>query len=971
MKRHHLTHLKQERLILEQQRNALVSSEMRLLDLHTTWDKGRMTRRQLQHALAPHCSIATMEAFHHTCKERRVVLDQQLALLDVEISIAEKAASIRAAWKQLGVLVVFIALALSGLYMLGPINTFSDQEVTGLSVGGDLGNSNDHNETVVPIVLDPSVVVHDTSDMPEITIPAETPEMVLPVYNDSGPPLDVTNDTVGGDNISVVERTMETEEVPDESSDQLPILITEIERIPSVPDTDADKAVEVLQATQIASLTSPHSMEAVLPYVLVHVTPDNVLYTCGDPITTTVLVTNTGTAAVNGTLNMSSIFTSNNTAAYDSNITENLLLPAGDMISRNYTHAARCARSENMTLVARYVVINSTGEPAQANNTTQIYVDNEAPSINNIVFEQLGEEVGNNGNGKGNIHVNVSIQVSLRDDSTANKISACVITFDKDDYSMTQNITDTGVFCNASFQIKNNKPYKYTLFVNDSFGNSITPSERTYRAVAGPHVTKYGGRTTNGSTIDDSYNVSPFTLEDPVYGLIEWIAPVNISQQDFDSYVNISENFVQVNASALDISLNSTSNITLYNLIALNDPVVFADEGDGFAVCRKCVNVTYNATNNSLRFITPSYTAFTVQSGTTLEIYDDNDHEGGNLTSYAQTNVTFFANYTNSSGLPIVDTGTFCNFTVQINSTYQPGVNMSYDAGSKVHVVDRVFSTDDLYNYNTSCFSPANANITLLDNISLTNSVPAVPQLVRPADGDTTGSNRSPEFVWNNGFDTDSEDIVQYDLQIDDNSDFSSPLVDEIGLAEGGTNETGLNITSSLNPTIPYYWRVRANDSTNVSDWSVIFNLTVLKVIDCNINPGMINFGSLGRYNVEDTTDDTPLPMGIENTGNVLLNVTTYADWLWQSTDPIIPAVPNDYYTFKIRADEPGAYTSALDLTWINLTNVSADAHKAIHNLKWEDASDQAKLDVGIKVPGDEPGTGKQSVMTITCDGNE
>ena len=89
---------------------------------------------------------------------------------------------------------------------------------------------------------------------------------------------------------------------------------------------------------------------------------------------------------------------------------------------------------------------------------------------------------------------------------------------------------------------------------------------------------------------------------------------------------------------------------------------------------------------------------------------------------------------------------------------------------------------------------------------------PQPPEFVSPADGYATSDN-TPTFEWSPA--SDPSGIAGYDLELDDDVDFSSPELSEVGLLE-----------TTFTPTVElvdgiYYWRVRVIDGAgNVGDWS-------------------------------------------------------------------------------------------------------------------------------------------------------
>src|SRR3989344_750324 len=96
---------------------------------------------------------------------------------------------------------------------------------------------------------------------------------------------------------------------------------------------------------------------------------------------------------------------------------------------------------------------------------------------------------------------------------------------------------------------------------------------------------------------------------------------------------------------------------------------------------------------------------------------------------------------------------------------------------------------------------------------------PDVPTLLLPADGSVTNDS-TPTFDW-----TDSSDPsapVSYDLLVDNDSDFSSPVISEVGLTDS-TFIPGLALSDAL-----YYWKVLAKDAEgNTSAYTTPFSFTL------------------------------------------------------------------------------------------------------------------------------------------------
>lgn len=90
-----------------------------------------------------------------------------------------------------------------------------------------------------------------------------------------------------------------------------------------------------------------------------------------------------------------------------------------------------------------------------------------------------------------------------------------------------------------------------------------------------------------------------------------------------------------------------------------------------------------------------------------------------------------------------------------------------------------------------------------------------LPSLVRPADGAVLTDNR-PEFSW-----TAPSGAVRYRLQVDDDPDFATPVVDESLAVTTYTPTSGLADGE-------YYWRVRARNAAGVwSGWTGAWSFSI------------------------------------------------------------------------------------------------------------------------------------------------
>ena len=143
---------------------------------------------------------------------------------------------------------------------------------------------------------------------------------------------------------------------------------------------------------------------------------------------------------------------------------------------------------------------------------------------------------------------------------------------------------------------------------------------------------------------------------------------------------------------------------------------------------------------------------------------------------------------------------------------------------------------------------------------------PDAPTLVSPADG-ATDQSTSLILSWNDPGSTDS-----FNLQVDDDFDFSSPYYDQSDLTSTSQSVTGLN-TSTL-----YYWRVNAENGGGTSSWSATWSFTTAAVAtdpDIDIRPDTLTFGNEEAVSSKCDT--------ISNTGDALLtiySINSNKDWL-------------------------------------------------------------------------------------------
>jgi hypothetical protein len=103
-----------------------------------------------------------------------------------------------------------------------------------------------------------------------------------------------------------------------------------------------------------------------------------------------------------------------------------------------------------------------------------------------------------------------------------------------------------------------------------------------------------------------------------------------------------------------------------------------------------------------------------------------------------------------------------------------------------------------------------------------TGKPPSAPVLVSPADNAVV-SDFTPFLNWNNATNPVGTTFLHYQVQLDDNSDFSSPMINEF-TTNGDITDSDFTPATDLPSNTKYYWRVSAinivDGKQHQSGWS-------------------------------------------------------------------------------------------------------------------------------------------------------
>ena len=139
-------------------------------------------------------------------------------------------------------------------------------------------------------------------------------------------------------------------------------------------------------------------------------------------------------------------------------------------------------------------------------------------------------------------------------------------------------------------------------------------------------------------------------------------------------------------------------------------------------------------------------------------------------------------------------------------------------------------------------------------------------------------------------------------------------------------------------------------------------NYTINSLIAISVPTSSVDFGNKFDGDIDNTTDNIPPPLQIQNDGNVFVNLSIKANQSLWARDY---AHLNTSYFMHLASNstEINSFNDSGSVT--SFTNVSDFFTSAIKQLNWSDASDLANLSLSIRVPTDEPSGTKITGLVI------
>jgi len=160
-----------------------------------------------------------------------------------------------------------------------------------------------------------------------------------------------------------------------------------------------------------------------------------------------------------------------------------------------------------------------------------------------------------------------------------------------------------------------------------------------------------------------------------------------------------------------------------------------------------------------------------------------------------------------------------------------------------------------------------------------------------------------------------------------------------------------------------YHWSVRAQDDEGYGSWTGNYTVNITANITIELIVDEIDFGDLsiwGAYN--DTTDNNPSPLVIENKGNSLVDISVNSTALFDNE-------PDNSSYFQFKIDENSGEEGAFDLvnsimSWLDMPITGSVI--AIVQLNYTDSNDTAEIDINVSSPVDEVSGDKSALVLFT-----
>ncbi|MFT4261089.1 MAG: hypothetical protein ACMXX9_01500 [Candidatus Woesearchaeota archaeon] len=325
---------------------------------------------------------------------------------------------------------------------------------------------------------------------------------------------------------------------------------------------------------------------------------------------------------------------------------------------------------------------------------------------------------------------------------------------------------------------------------------------------------------------------------------------------------------------------------------------------------------------------------------------------------YIQPNQTVYSNYTLQGFCQAQDSDlddVRYHYTWYLNGTQHLSGVTSFTTQNTLINVNNISNTQTQKSQEwiLNCIADdGQLNSTPMNSSTVTiiNHPPKQPLLLNPEDGDDTYTNRYIFYNWTIPIDHDNDPLT-YELIVARDEALTIIVTNETGLTQN-------NYTEILPQDFgTYYWRVRAFDGEEYSEWSNISNFTLVQAIIITPIVNEINFGTLQLDQQLNTTSNNPEPLLFRNDGNIeadLRNITSTQS-LWETQ-----TLNTSFFMLRPRT---GNFNESQSIT--NWINISQNTPNVIKDLNWQSPTNNITFDISITVPSAEPPGTKESEINF------
>ncbi|MBR9692167.1 hypothetical protein GOV06_05280 [Candidatus Woesearchaeota archaeon] len=148
-----------------------------------------------------------------------------------------------------------------------------------------------------------------------------------------------------------------------------------------------------------------------------------------------------------------------------------------------------------------------------------------------------------------------------------------------------------------------------------------------------------------------------------------------------------------------------------------------------------------------------------------------------------------------------------------------------------------------------------------------------------------------------------------------------------------------------------------------------VAKVDVTAVVAISLPTSTVDFGTIYQGATDNTTDNSPGPLIIQNDGGVDVNVSIARD---SNSSALFSGTGggDNTVSFRFKIDNSTESNSfnyaASTTTWTNVPGV-AGINNMLNELKYNDATDTAEVDLLIDVPNDEPIGSKNETLVFTA----